>query len=151
MPRDGRPPTIDPVWAMGLKDRGWSSDRIAEEVFKEKGKRVTKRAVDLAIHNYKAKAGKPPSPEWPWKLLARHCQGPLYDLLLSVRYWELGAALLEAEQRAVRDFLRMMDQQGVVVAYNRQSGFHFAARQPEDDASYFQERSFSADGQLLVG
>jgi hypothetical protein len=151
MPRTGRPATVDGAHAFGLKTRDpkkWTDQRIADEFYKGE---VTKQAVTKAIAMHKARDGHRPPPKWQWDVLLKHAQDSLYQTLVAVYYFEQGEPLSDEERTAVKPMLDLLDGQGVVVTYHKKSGFHFTARQAEDDASYFQERSFSASGELLVG
>lgn len=153
MPRDGRPKVVDPVWASDLKSsdpRYWTSQRIADRIFEETGNRVTPRAVELSIANYRARVGFRGEVKWPWAVLAKDCQGPWYETLLAVYWWEQKAELSRAEAGLAGDFRKLMDRIDGVVTYHRRTGFHTVARRSTDDGSYFQKRSFDDDGKPVL-
>lgn len=149
MARTGRPATVDGAHALSLKTRDstWTDQRIADEIY---GGRVTKQAVSKAIATHRARSGHRPPPQWRWDVLLKHAQDSLYQTLASVYYFELGEALSDEERTAVKPILDLLDGQDLVVTYHRKTGFHFTTRCPEDDKSYFQERTFNEHGHLLV-
>lgn len=143
---------IDAAWATSLHDRGRSAEEIADQVYRDTGKRVTVRAVFLAIEKYKARSGARPAPAWPWEVLAKHRKDSLYQSLETLYYSELGMGLTDEEKTAVRQLARMLDQYQGVWTYHRKSGFHMVPRRPGDRPdSYFQQRSFDEDGQPIMG
>jgi hypothetical protein len=150
MARTGRPPVIDAGWAVTMEARGWTHREIAEEVSRTSGQQVTRPAVSMAIKAYKARSGQKPPPRWPWDVLSRHARGAFYQTLVTVWYWEQREPLTEEESQSVRDFLQILDAQEAVMTYSRLSGWHMVSRQPEDDRSYFQERSFDDNGNPIL-
>lgn len=103
---------------------------------------VTDRAISTSRMRWEQaqKKEKDRAANFPWTISAAHTSGNLYKMMLATRFWETQQIKSPEEYRMAMQVLDTATKMDMVVAYDRDRGFYWTTKRPEDGASLFVKR-----------